>query len=87
MNDSHIAGAGDVDHRQLILPMNGLNALGAKDRGRLSDVDHRNLISLTGSPKLTEKDANGSLVESMVVFFFYFEQFNFFLFFYVKNLT
>lgn len=37
-------------------PMNGLNALGAKDRGRLVDVDHRNLISLTGSPKLTEKD-------------------------------
>ena len=69
VNDSHIAGAGDVDHRQLILPMNGLNALGAKDRGRLIDVDHRNLISLTGSPKLTEKDANGSLIESMVAHF------------------
>lgn len=70
VNDSHIAGAGDVDHRQLILPMNGLNALGAKDRGRLIDVDHRNLISLTGSPKLTEKDANGSQIDSMVAFFF-----------------
>ncbi|XP_055295125.1 regulation of nuclear pre-mRNA domain-containing protein 2 isoform X2 [Sitodiplosis mosellana] len=65
VNDSHIAGAGDVDHRQLILPMNGLNALGAKDRGRLIDVDHRNLISLTGSPKLSEKDANGSQIDSM----------------------
>lgn len=68
VNESHMAGAGDVDHRQLILPMNGgLNALGAKDRGRLMDVDHRNLISLTGSPKLSEKDANGSQIDSMVV--------------------
>lgn len=66
VNDSHLTGAGDVDHRQLILPMNGLNALGAKDRGRLIDVDHRNLISLTGSPKLTDKDANGSQIDSMV---------------------
>lgn len=57
-DDSHLTGSGDVDHRQLILPMNGLSALGAKDRGRLIDVDHRNLISLTGSPKLTDKDAN-----------------------------
>lgn len=68
VNDSHLTGAGDVDHRQLILPMNGLSALGAKDRGRLIDVDHRNLISLTGSPKLSEKDANGSRNDSMVVF-------------------
>lgn len=66
LNDSHMTGSGDVDHRQLVLPMNGLNALGAKDRGRLIDVDHRNLISLTGSPKLTEKDANGSQTDSMV---------------------
>lgn len=58
VNESHLAGAGDVDHRQLILPnVNGLSAIGAKDRGRLVDVDHRNLISLTGSPKLNEKDA------------------------------
>lgn len=57
VDDSHMAGAGDVDHRQLILPnVNGLSAIGAKDRGRLVDVDHRNLISLTGSPKLNEKD-------------------------------
>lgn len=58
VNDSHLAGAGDVDHRQLILPdVNGLSAIGAKDRGRLVDVDHRNLISLTGSPKSNEKDS------------------------------
>lgn len=69
VNDS-MAGAGDVDHRQLILPMNGLNALGAKDRGRLIDVDHRNLISLTGSPKLTDKDANGSQIDLMVCLFY-----------------
>lgn len=67
VNESHMAGAGDVDHRQLILPMNGLSAIGAKDRGRLIDVDHRNLISLTGSPKLSEKDANGSQIDSMVI--------------------
>lgn len=70
VDDSHLTGTGDVDHRQLILPMNGLNALGAKDRGRLiQDVDHRNLISLTGSPKLSEKDANGSQNDSMVSYF------------------
>lgn len=58
VNESHLTGAGDVDHRQLILPnVNGLSAIGAKERGRLVDVDHRNLISLTGSPKLNEKDA------------------------------
>lgn len=67
VDGSHMTGSGDVDHRQLILPMNGLNALGAKDRGRLSDVDHRNLISLTGSPKLTEKEANGSQNDAMVL--------------------
>lgn len=75
LNDSHLTGSGDVDHRQLILPMNGLNALGAKERGRLIDVDHRNLISLTGSPKLTDKDANGSQMvcsTSMGLFFRYF---------------
>lgn len=68
-NDSHMSGSGDVDHRQLVLPINGLNALGAKDRGRLIDVDHRNLISLTGSPKLSEKDANGSHTDGMVLYF------------------
>lgn len=75
VNDSHLTGSGDVDHRQLIIPMNGLNALGAKDRGRLIDVDHRNLISLTGSPKLTEKDSNGSQSDSMVTFFFIYSVF------------
>lgn len=80
VNDSHLTGSGDVDHRQLVLPMNGLNALGAKDRGRLIDVDHRNLISLTGSPKLTEKDANGSQTDAMVSYFFHFVFFFLFLF-------
>lgn len=60
LNDGHMTGAGDVDHRQLILPMNGLSAIGAKDRSRLVDVDHRNLISLTGSPKLNEKDVTAA---------------------------
>lgn len=69
VNES-MACTGDVDHRQLILPMNGLNALGAKDRGRLMDVDHRNLISLTGSPKLTEKDANGSQLDNEVAYIY-----------------
>lgn len=68
-NDSHLNASGDVDHRQLILPMNGLSALGGKDRGRLIDVDHRNLISLTGSPKLTEKDANNESQDSLGVIF------------------
>lgn len=59
VDEGHLAGAGDVDHRQLILPnINGLSAIGAKDRGRLVDVDHRNLISLTGSPKLSEKETS-----------------------------
>lgn len=58
LNESHLAGASDVDLRQLMTPMNGLNALGAKDRGRLVDVDHRNLISLTGSPKPDKDGAN-----------------------------
>lgn len=57
--DSHMTGSRDVDHRQLILPnMNGLSALSAKDHARPIDVDHRNLISLTGSPKLGDKDSS-----------------------------
>lgn len=44
----------DVDHRQLLLPMGALSALGKLGK-RPVDVDHRNLISLTGSPK-TDKD-------------------------------
>lgn len=67
MNDSHITGSRDVDHRQLILPnMNGLSALGAKDHGRPIDVDHRNLISLTRSPKLGDKDSSND-IEVMVI--------------------
>lgn len=56
--DGRIAGSGDVDHRQLIIPMaNILSNKGGK--GRSVDVDHRNLISLTGSPK-TDKDSKTS---------------------------
>lgn len=67
MNDSHLTGSRDVDHRQLILPnINGLSALSAKDHGRPVDVDHRNLISLTGSPKLGDKDSMND-IEVMVI--------------------
>lgn len=41
----------DVDHRQLRLPNMPLSAI-SKDKGRVLDVDHRNLISLTRSPVL-----------------------------------
>lgn len=59
VNDSHLTGSRDVDHRQLILPnMNGLGSIGTKDHGRSVDVDHRNLISLTRSPKLGDKDSS-----------------------------
>lgn len=52
-------GAGDVDHRQLhIPPLPQLAGGGApvasaisKEKVRAIDVDHRNLISLTGSPR------------------------------------
>lgn len=67
ITENHLTGSADVDHRQLLLPMSGANTLGksVKDRGRLADVDHRNLISLTGSPK-TEKDtqANASTTDN-----------------------
>lgn len=42
----------DVDHRQLRLPNIPMSNLVSKDKGRALDVDHRNLISLTGSPKI-----------------------------------
>lgn len=51
--DGHITGSGDVDHRQLLVPPVG--TLLKSGNGRPVDVDHRNLISLTGSPK-TGKD-------------------------------
>lgn len=44
------SGSGDVDHRQLRLPNIPMTAISSKDKGRVLDVDHRNLISLTGSP-------------------------------------
>lgn len=46
----------DVDHRQLRLPNMPISAI-SKEKGRALDVDHRNLISLTGSPVLkSDKD-------------------------------
>uniref|UniRef100_A0A1B0CEI4 Dolichyl-diphosphooligosaccharide--protein glycosyltransferase subunit 2 n=1 Tax=Lutzomyia longipalpis TaxID=7200 RepID=A0A1B0CEI4_LUTLO len=52
------SSAGDIDHRQLNLPSE-LHAVPPKVKNRAVDVDHRNLISLTGSPGAkvtTEKD-------------------------------
>lgn len=51
--EGHMPGTGDVDHRQLMVPPLGIMPKIIK--GRPIDVDHRNLISLTGSPK-TDKD-------------------------------
>lgn len=64
INENPLTGSADVDHRQLLLPLSGPNALGksAKDRGRLMDVDHRNLISLTGSPKTDKEISTNAMV-------------------------
>lgn len=53
--EEHISGSGDVDHRQLMVPIPGA----LTNPGRPVDVDHRNLISLTGSPK-TDKDVTSN---------------------------
>lgn len=45
----------DVDHRQLRLPNAPSNLLNA-EKVRSVDVDHRNLISLTGSPPIRKTD-------------------------------
>lgn len=58
----------DVDHRQLRLPnIMPISAI-SKEKGRALDVDHRNLISLTGSPILkVDKDDDGQLWKSDMV--------------------
>lgn len=58
----------DVDHRQLRLPNMPLSAI-SKDKGRVLDVDHRNLISLTGSPvqKADKNDGQQHLWKSDTV--------------------
>lgn len=57
-HDITLTGAEDVDHRQLILPAFGIGTkLGlSKEKSRQLDIDHRNLISLTGSPGSSESD-------------------------------
>lgn len=45
----------DVDHRQLRLPKPAANLIN-QDKVRSVDVDHRNLISLTGSPPIRKID-------------------------------
>ncbi|XP_059220446.1 regulation of nuclear pre-mRNA domain-containing protein 2 [Stomoxys calcitrans] len=57
-HDSSLSSAQDVDHRQLHLPAFGIGSkLGlSKEKTRQLDIDHRNLISLTGSPGANESD-------------------------------
>ncbi|GAB0098270.1 uncharacterized protein DMENIID0001_139850 [Sergentomyia squamirostris] len=61
IEETEISSAGDIDHRQLPLP-SALIPLPSKAKSRAVDVDHRNLISLTGSPgqqkALDEKDTS-----------------------------
>ncbi|XP_020296538.1 uncharacterized protein LOC109861338 isoform X2 [Pseudomyrmex gracilis] len=54
---------GDVDHRVMPIPMNVENQLPAYRLMKGADVDHRNLISLTGSPaNHSNADLSGSFV-------------------------
>lgn len=48
----------DVDHRQLRLPNTPANLINS-EKLRSVDVDHRNLISLTGSPPIRKSDGDG----------------------------
>ncbi|XP_030567887.1 uncharacterized protein LOC115767720 isoform X3 [Drosophila novamexicana] len=56
-------GAQDVDHRTVQLPpafnFRPKSALSEEQTRQLVDIDHRNLISLTGSPGGAEKDFGG----------------------------
>ncbi|XP_016964265.1 atrophin-1 isoform X2 [Drosophila biarmipes] len=64
-------GAEDVDHRTLQLPPAfdfGAKLGLSKDKSRqLVDIDHRNLISLTGSPGGAEKEFSGGDVDYRIV--------------------
>ncbi|KAJ6648837.1 Regulation of nuclear pre-mRNA domain-containing protein 2, partial [Pseudolycoriella hygida] len=57
-SESVTQNTSDVDHRQLRLPSapNLLNT----EKGRSVDVDHRNLISLTGSPPIRKSDGEAA---------------------------
>ncbi|KAI8042460.1 hypothetical protein M5D96_003773 [Drosophila gunungcola] len=69
--NSAALGAEDVDHRTLQLPPAfdfGAKLGLSKDKSRqLVDIDHRNLISLTGSPGGAEKDFTGGDVDYRIV--------------------
>ncbi|KAH8324576.1 hypothetical protein KR074_011877 [Drosophila pseudoananassae] len=69
--DSAALGAEDVDHRTLQLPPAfdfGAKLGLSKDKTRqLVDIDHRNLISLTGSPGGAEKEFTGGDVDYRIV--------------------
>ncbi|XP_070074079.1 regulation of nuclear pre-mRNA domain-containing protein 2 isoform X2 [Drosophila takahashii] len=69
--NSAALGAEDVDHRTLQLPPAfdfGAKLGLSKDKSRqLVDIDHRNLISLTGSPGGAEKDFAGGDVDYRIV--------------------
>ncbi|KAH8378298.1 hypothetical protein KR093_010627 [Drosophila rubida] len=60
-------GAQDVDHRTVQLPpafnFRPKSALSEEKTRQLVDIDHRNLISLTGSPGGAEKDFGGGDVD------------------------
>lgn len=49
----------DVDHRQLRLPNAPANLINS-EKVRSADVDHRNLISLTGSPPIRKTDGDAA---------------------------
>ncbi|XP_037958568.1 regulation of nuclear pre-mRNA domain-containing protein 2 isoform X2 [Teleopsis dalmanni] len=59
-NDSDLISVQDVDHRKVNLSATAKLALG-KDPNRQLDIDHRNLISLTGSPISSDGDKNSWL--------------------------
>ncbi|EDW03393.1 uncharacterized protein LOC6562345 isoform X2 [Drosophila grimshawi] len=60
-------GAQDVDHRTIQLPpafnFRPKSALSEEQTRQLVDIDHRNLISLTGSPSGAEKEFGGGDVD------------------------
>ncbi|XP_017067906.1 uncharacterized protein LOC108105705 isoform X2 [Drosophila eugracilis] len=70
-NNPATLGSEDVDHRTLQLPPAfdfGAKLGLSKDKSRqLVDIDHRNLISLTGSPGGAEKDFSGGDVDYRIV--------------------
>ncbi|KAI9584012.1 regulation of nuclear pre-mRNA domain-containing protein 2 isoform X1 [Glossina fuscipes] len=62
-HNSSLGATQDVDHRQLHLPPFGKLGL-SKEKSRQLDIDHRNLISLTGSPGANDLDKKSWLSAS-----------------------